>query len=54
MVSVFAGFPAPRMFSRWRPTGPGPIEIVRVENAEPREALERTLLAIGKYGIIQK
>jgi hypothetical protein len=53
LVSVFAGFPAPRMFSRWRPTGPGPIEIVRVENDDPDEVLPRTLRAIGKYGIIQ-
>ena len=53
LVSVFAGFPAPRMFSRWRPTGPGPIEIVRVEKDDPDEVLTRTLRAIGKYGIIQ-
>jgi len=54
LVSVFAGFPAPRMFSRWRPTGPGPMEIVRVENNDnPANVLERTLRSIGKYGIIQ-
>jgi len=46
LVSVFAGFPAPRMFARWRPTGPGRIEVVRVENSEPGEVLERTLRAI--------
>jgi len=53
LVSVFAGFPVPRMFSRWRPTGPGPIEVVRVENPDADEVLQRTLQAIGKYGIIQ-
>ncbi|HWB99779.1 MAG TPA: glycosyltransferase family 9 protein, partial [Bryobacteraceae bacterium] len=48
LISIFAGFPCPRMFSRWRPTGAGPMEVVRVEDAEPhavaaqaREALER-------------
>jgi hypothetical protein len=51
LVSVFAGFPAPRMFSRWRPTGPGPIAVVRVDNPDPAEVLERTLRAVGKYGI---
>jgi hypothetical protein len=39
------------MFSRWRPTGPGPIEVVRVDNPDPAEVLERTLRAVGKYGI---
>ena len=52
LVSVFAGFPVPRMFSRWRPTGRGPVEVVRVDNPDPAETLERTLLAIRKYGII--
>src|SRR5205823_4527965 len=51
LVSVFTGFPTPRMFSRWRPTGPGPIEIVKVENETPEDTLSRTLRA---YGIIQK
>jgi ADP-heptose:LPS heptosyltransferase len=46
LVSVFAGFASPRMFARWRPTGPGPIEVVRVENAESREVLARTLRAV--------
>jgi hypothetical protein len=49
LVSVFAGFPSPRMFARWRPAG----EVVRVENPDPNEVLARTLQAIGKYGIIQ-
>ena len=50
LVSVFAGFPTPRMFARWRPSGPGPIEVVRVENAEPGEVLERTLRAVDRLG----
>ena len=47
MVSVFAGFPAPRMFSRWRPTGPGRIKVVRVDDLDPDEVLRQTLQAIG-------
>lgn len=31
LVSIFAGFPNERMFERWRPTGSGPIEVVKVE-----------------------
>jgi ADP-heptose:LPS heptosyltransferase len=50
LVSVFAGFPTPRMFARWRPTGPGRIEVIRVENSEPGEVLERTLRAIDNLG----
>jgi hypothetical protein len=47
LVSVFAGFPAPRMFSRWRPTGPGHVQVVRVERGVDRaDVLKRTLQAI--------
>jgi ADP-heptose:LPS heptosyltransferase len=46
LVSVFAGYPAPRMFSRWRPAGPGPIEVVKVDR--PESVLERTLHAIDR------
>jgi ADP-heptose:LPS heptosyltransferase len=46
LVSVFAGFPSPRMFVRWRPTGAGPVEVVRVENTETAGVLERTLRAV--------
>ena len=48
LISVFAGFPAPRMFTRWRPTGPH-AKVIRVDepNVETvlqrvREALEQT------------
>ena len=30
LVSVFAGYVCERMFQRWRPTGRGPSEIVKV------------------------
>ena len=40
LVSVFAGFPAPRMYERWRPVGPH-CAVVRVERPEPAEVLER-------------
>ncbi|HKA01799.1 MAG TPA: glycosyltransferase family 9 protein [Candidatus Solibacter sp.] len=46
LVSVFAGFPSPRMAARWRPTGAGRIEVVRVENGEPGWVLEQVLRAI--------
>jgi ADP-heptose:LPS heptosyltransferase len=48
LVSVFAGFPCPRMFERWRPTGRGPIEVVRVDEPDPDEVLERTLAAVDR------
>jgi ADP-heptose:LPS heptosyltransferase len=47
LVSVFAGFPSARMFARWRPTGAGRIEVVRVENPEPGWVLDQVLGAIG-------
>jgi len=52
LVSIFAGYPSPRMFSRWRPSGSGPIEVVPIENADPQQALERTLEAVERLGVI--
>ena len=37
LISIFAGFPAPRMFDRWRPKG----TVIRVDNPDPAEVLER-------------
>ncbi len=48
LVSVFAGFPSPRMLARWTPTGPGPIEIVRVDHPDPRAVLEKTVAAVDR------
>jgi ADP-heptose:LPS heptosyltransferase len=39
LISVFAGFPAERMFQRWRPSGPGPIHVVRADHADPQRVL---------------
>lgn len=46
LVSVFAGFASPRMFARWRPTGRGRIEVVRVENSDPAIVLKRAMEAV--------
>ena len=48
LVSIFAGFPTPRMAARWRPTGPGPIEVVRVDDPDPKLVLEMALQAIER------
>ena len=45
LVSVFAGYPSERMFARWRPTGPGPIRVVRAEAREPSAVLTEALSA---------
>ena len=46
LVSMFAGFASPRMFARWRPTGRGRIEVVRVENSDPADVLKRAIEAV--------
>jgi ADP-heptose:LPS heptosyltransferase len=46
LVSVFAGFASPRMFARWRPTGRGRIEVVRVEDPDPASVLDRAKQAV--------
>jgi ADP-heptose:LPS heptosyltransferase len=48
LVTVFAGFPSPRMFARWHPAGPGPKEIIRVEQTDPQAVLGRTLEAVDR------
>ena len=49
LVTVFAGFASSRTLARWRPCGPGAIEVVSVDGApDPREVLERTLEAVGR------
>jgi len=46
LVSIFAGFPAPRMFQRWRPTGER-ATVIRVDRPDPLEILERVRAAIA-------
>jgi ADP-heptose:LPS heptosyltransferase len=46
LVTVFAGFSCPRMFSRWRPAGPGRIETIQVDDPNPALVLEQVRRAI--------
>jgi ADP-heptose:LPS heptosyltransferase len=46
LVSIFAGFPAPRMFQRWRPTGER-ATVIRVDRPDPLETLERVRAALA-------
>jgi ADP-heptose:LPS heptosyltransferase len=46
LISVFAGFPAPRMFERWRPVGTG-CQVIRVDRPDPIETIERVRQALG-------
>jgi ADP-heptose:LPS heptosyltransferase len=48
LVTVFAGFASPRAFDRWRPTGPGPKEVIRVDRPDPPAVLQQTLAAIRR------
>ncbi len=45
LVGIFAGFPAPRMFHRWRPIGER-ATVIRVDRPDPLETLERVRAAI--------
>lgn len=47
LLTVFAGFPSPRMFSRWFPTGPGPREVIRVDQCDPDVVLAQAERAVG-------
>jgi ADP-heptose:LPS heptosyltransferase len=47
LISIFAGFPVPRMFHRWRPTGPH-AAVIRVDRPEPAEILARVARALAE------
>ncbi len=40
LVCMFAGFPAERMFQRWRPSGPH-CHVLRIDRPDPASALEQ-------------
>jgi ADP-heptose:LPS heptosyltransferase len=48
LVSVFGGFVCERMFARWRPGGPAPVEVIRVGENPPSDLLAETLSAAGR------
>ena len=39
-MTVFAGAPNERFFERWRPTGPGPIDVIRADDRDPEKAIQ--------------
>ena len=43
LISIFAGFPVPRMFDRWRPKG----TVLRIDKPDPAEVLDRVRKALG-------
>jgi ADP-heptose:LPS heptosyltransferase len=46
LISIFAGFPAPRMFHRWRPSGPH-ATVIRVNQADTAKILAQVAYALG-------
>jgi ADP-heptose:LPS heptosyltransferase len=46
LVAIFAGFPAPRMFHRWRPTGDR-ATVIRVDLPDPLATLARVRAALA-------
>jgi ADP-heptose:LPS heptosyltransferase len=47
LISIFAGFPAPRMFERWRPVGPN-FQVIRVDRPDAAETIERVREALAR------
>jgi ADP-heptose:LPS heptosyltransferase len=41
LISIFAGYPSERMFSRWQPSGPGSISIIRANPPDAETVLTR-------------
>jgi ADP-heptose:LPS heptosyltransferase len=50
LVSVFAGFPVPRMFQRWRPVGEH-CRAIQVDRPDVPEVLEKVREAISGAGV---
>ena len=49
LISIFAGFPAPRMFARWRPAGDH-VTVLRVDRPDSTETIRRVREALKAYG----
>jgi ADP-heptose:LPS heptosyltransferase len=47
LISIFAGFPVPRMFDRWRPCSPN-ATVIRVDRPEPGPVLQQVKAAVGQ------
>jgi hypothetical protein len=47
LIGIFAGFPAPRMFHRWRPSGPR-ATVIRVDQPDPVGILAKVAHALAK------
>jgi ADP-heptose:LPS heptosyltransferase len=50
LVSVFAGFAAPRMYDRWRPSGEKAM-VIRVDRPDVEETLVRVQAALAALGL---
>ena len=48
LVTIFAGPPARAFAARWRPTGPGPIEVIQASDRDPERMLENALDAVDR------
>ena len=48
LISVFTGFPVPRMFDRWRPTG-SHASVIRVDTPDPVKTLARVETALKEH-----
>jgi len=49
LISIFAGFPSPRMFARWRPSG-AQASVIRVDRPDPAATLDRVQEALATHG----
>jgi ADP-heptose:LPS heptosyltransferase len=45
LISIFAGFPSPRMFDRWRPSGPH-VTVIRVDQPDPQGVLAKVAASL--------
>ena len=49
LISIFAGYPSDRMFARWRPTGPAPVNVIKVESRNNAAVLERVANTLQNF-----
>jgi hypothetical protein len=52
LLSIFAGFASERMFHRWRPSGPGPIEVIRADVGQLDSLLADCQSALKKLSML--
>ena len=52
LVSIFAGYPSDRMFARWRPTGRGQTNVIKIESQDTTAVLGQVANGASELDVV--